>query len=57
MVAETCDRVVVMRLGQVVEEAGVMELFRSPAHPYTRELLATLPRLDGSVGPHGSQPA
>ena len=48
VVAETCDRVVVMRHGRVVEEAGVMELFRSPAHPYTRELLASLPRLDGS---------
>ena len=43
--AETCDRVVVMYAGQVVEEAGVEDLFRSPAHPYTRALLATLPRL------------
>jgi peptide/nickel transport system ATP-binding protein len=47
VVAETCDRVVVMRDGRVLEEAGVMELFRSPAHPYTRELLAAVPRLDG----------
>jgi peptide/nickel transport system ATP-binding protein len=50
VVAETCDRVVVMRHGRVVEEAGVVELFRAPAHPYTRELLASLPRLDGSAG-------
>jgi peptide/nickel transport system ATP-binding protein len=50
VVAETCDRVVVMRGGRVVEEAGVVELFRAPAHPYTRELLATLPRLDGGKG-------
>jgi ABC-type dipeptide/oligopeptide/nickel transport system ATPase component len=50
VVAETCDRVVVMRDGRVVEEAGVMELFRSPAHPYTRELLAAVPRLDGIDG-------
>ncbi len=49
VVAETCDRVVVMRGGQVVEEAGVVDLFRSPAHPYTRELLASLPRLDGRL--------
>jgi peptide/nickel transport system ATP-binding protein len=43
--AETCDRVAVMYAGQVVEEAGVEGLFRAPAHPYTRALLATLPRL------------
>jgi ABC-type dipeptide/oligopeptide/nickel transport system ATPase component len=45
VVAESCDRVVVMRHGRVVETAAVTELFRAPAHPYTRELLATLPRL------------
>jgi ABC-type dipeptide/oligopeptide/nickel transport system ATPase component len=45
VVAEACDRVVVMRGGRVVETAAVAELFRAPAHPYTRELLATLPRL------------
>jgi len=45
VVAETCDRVVVMSAGRVVETAGVEELFRAPAHPYTRELLAALPRL------------
>jgi peptide/nickel transport system ATP-binding protein len=45
VVAETCDRVVVMKDGEAVESAGVNELFRSPAHPYTRELLSALPRL------------
>jgi len=45
VVAETCDRVVVMHGGRVVETAGVEELFRAPADPYTRELLAALPRL------------
>ncbi|HEY4573795.1 MAG TPA: ABC transporter ATP-binding protein [Thermoanaerobaculia bacterium] len=45
VVAEICDRVVVMHDGQVVETAGVEELFQSPADPYTRELLAALPRL------------
>jgi peptide/nickel transport system ATP-binding protein len=45
VVAETCDRVAVLYAGQVVEEAAVEDLFRAPAHPYTRALLATLPRL------------
>jgi len=48
VVAQTCDRVVVMRDGRVVEEAEVGALFRAPAHPYTRELLAALPRLEPS---------
>jgi ABC-type glutathione transport system ATPase component len=45
VVAETCERVVVMRDGRVVETAGVEELFRAPAAAYTRELLAAMPRL------------
>ena len=48
VVAESCDRVVVMNAGRVVETAGVEDLFRAPAHPYTRELLAALPRLEGA---------
>src|SRR5687768_8935036 len=43
VVAEMADRVAVMRAGQIVEEAPVQELFTSPAHPYTRELLAATP--------------
>jgi peptide/nickel transport system ATP-binding protein/oligopeptide transport system ATP-binding protein len=46
MVAEMCDRVVVMYAGQVVEEAEVHELFRRPRHPYTRGLMASLPNLE-----------
>ena len=63
VVAETCDRVVVMRHGQVVEEAGVEALFRAAVHPYTRELLAAVPRLApsppglGSEGPGGGSHA
>ena len=45
VVAEAADRVAVMYAGQVVEQAGVRELFRAPAHPYTAGLLASLPRL------------
>ena len=44
VVAEIADRVVVMYCGRVVEEGGVRELFHAPRHPYTRGLLACLPR-------------
>jgi peptide/nickel transport system ATP-binding protein len=43
VVAETCQRVIVMYAGRTVEEAGVMELFDHPAHPYTRGLLGSIP--------------
>jgi ABC-type dipeptide/oligopeptide/nickel transport system ATPase component len=46
VVAETCDRVMVMTAGEIVEEAGVEDLFRAPAHPYTRRLLAAIPRIE-----------
>lgn len=46
VVAEICDRVVVMHAGQVVEDAPVRLLFRSPIHPYTRALLRSIPRMD-----------
>ncbi len=49
VVAETCDRVVVMYAGQGVEEAPVDRLFSGPAHPYTRGLLAAVPRLGGGT--------
>jgi oligopeptide/dipeptide ABC transporter ATP-binding protein len=44
VVAEIADRVVVMYAGRVVEEGDVRSLFRAPRHPYTRGLLACLPR-------------
>jgi oligopeptide/dipeptide ABC transporter ATP-binding protein len=46
VVAEVCDRVVVMYAGQVVETAGVHELFADPKHPYTRGLLDSLPTVE-----------
>ena len=45
VVAENADRVVVMQGGRVLEVAGVEELFADPRHPYTRGLLAAMPRL------------
>jgi peptide/nickel transport system ATP-binding protein len=47
VVAETCDRVAVMYGGKIQEIAPVGELFHKPLHPYTRGLLASLPRVDG----------
>jgi oligopeptide/dipeptide ABC transporter ATP-binding protein len=43
VVAETCDHVVVMYAGHVVEQADVYSLFERPAHPYTRALFRSLP--------------
>lgn len=48
VVAEVCDRVLVMYAGRPVEEADVRTLFASPRHPYTVGLLGSLPRLDGN---------
>lgn len=44
MVAEICEDVVVMYLGEVVERSDVYSLFREPLHPYTRALLRSIPR-------------
>jgi len=43
VVAEVADRIAVMYAGRVVEHADVRSLFRAPAHPYTRALLASAP--------------
>jgi peptide/nickel transport system ATP-binding protein len=62
VIAELCDRVIVMYAGQVVEESHVTEAFAEPLHPYTRGLLDSLPErtteprlraIPGSA-PHGS---
>lgn len=56
VVAESCDRVLVMYAGEIVERAAAAELFAQPAHPYTRALLASIPVL-GAPAPRGELPA
>ncbi|MFN4282099.1 MAG: ABC transporter ATP-binding protein [Alphaproteobacteria bacterium] len=46
VVAEMADRVAVMYLGRVAEEGEVRRIFAGPAHPYTRGLLRSIPRID-----------
>ena len=46
VVKNICDRVAVMYLGQLCEIATAEQLFRAPAHPYTRALLSAIPRPD-----------
>ena len=50
VVAEMAERVIVMYAGRKVEEAPVRALFRTPRHPYTQGLLASVPRLGSSLG-------
>src|SRR5215475_1755528 len=52
VVAETAQRVIVMYAGRKVEEASVEDLFAHPQHPYTRGLMASIPRLDVMRGDH-----
>jgi peptide/nickel transport system ATP-binding protein len=49
VVAEVAQRVMVMYAGRKVEEAPVVELFRSPRHPYTRGLIGAVPKLGSSL--------
>jgi len=51
VVAQVADEVVVMNQGLIVETAPVRRLYRSPMHPYTRRLLASMPRLDHAGEP------
>jgi peptide/nickel transport system ATP-binding protein len=49
VIAEVCDRVLVMYAGRTVEQAPADALFAAARHPYTRGLMAALPALDGPV--------
>ncbi|MFE9390151.1 ABC transporter ATP-binding protein [Streptomyces sp. NPDC006784] len=46
VVADVADKIAVMYAGRIVETAPVKELYRAPAHPYTKGLLESIPRLD-----------
>jgi len=48
VIAQICDAVIVMYAGQVAERAPVQDLFDTPRHPYTRGLLAAIPRLSSA---------
>jgi oligopeptide/dipeptide ABC transporter ATP-binding protein len=65
VIAETADRVAVMYAGRIVETGPVRDIFRRPAHPYTRGLLASMPggppgrrlrAIEGSVPMLGALP-
>ncbi|MCQ2400988.1 MAG: ABC transporter ATP-binding protein [Lachnospiraceae bacterium] len=45
VVAEMCDRAAVMYCGSVVEQGPVKEIFKNPVHPYTKGLIASIPKL------------
>lgn len=47
LVAEHCDRILVMYAGHLVEDGATADVVASPQHPYTRELLRAVPELDG----------
>jgi oligopeptide/dipeptide ABC transporter ATP-binding protein len=49
LVAELCDRVLVMYAGRLVEDGSVYSTFETPKHPYTRQLLRSLPRFPASA--------
>jgi oligopeptide/dipeptide ABC transporter ATP-binding protein len=48
VVAQTCDRVMVMYAGRVVETGDVFSIFENPLHPYTEGLLASIPDIDAT---------
>lgn len=49
IVAKMCDQVAVMYAGRIVEKAGVRKIFNAPAHPYTKALMASVPKVDEDI--------
>jgi peptide/nickel transport system ATP-binding protein len=52
VIARVSDRVALMYAGQIIEDTAVVEMFRTPAHPYARGLLQSIPRLTLTGIPH-----
>jgi len=52
--AQICDRIAVMKLGQIVEEAPARELLTNPQHPYTQTLIASVPGLAAACVVHSA---
>jgi oligopeptide/dipeptide ABC transporter ATP-binding protein len=50
VVGRMCDRVAVMYAGRIVECGPVQQIFEAPQHPYTRALIASVPKMSGPVG-------
>lgn len=46
IIRRLCDRIVIMYAGAIVEEGSVLQIFEAPAHPYTKGLLASIPRIE-----------
>ncbi|MGE0278530.1 MAG: ABC transporter ATP-binding protein [Nitrospiraceae bacterium] len=51
LVAEFCDRIIVLYGGRIMEQGSSAQIMESPRHPYTRALMQCIPRLDGELGP------
>lgn len=47
VIAETCDRVAVMYAGKIMEQAGTVELYGNPLHPYSQALINSYPSIEG----------
>lgn len=56
VVARMCDSIQVMRLGEFVEAGDTREIFRAPAHDYTKQLLEAMPRIDAGDAPKAIDP-
>jgi oligopeptide/dipeptide ABC transporter ATP-binding protein len=48
VVAETCEKVIIMYAGKIVETGSVVDIFRNPLHPYSQGLIASIPSMERS---------